>query len=349
MKGGEAIVNSLLSHNVDTFFGLPGVQTYEIFDALYTHSDKVTLYVPKHEQTAGYMAYGYAKSGAGAGIFSVVPGPGVLNAGAALCTAQGASAPVMCITGQVPSGFLGKGYGHLHELPDQLATVGSFTKSARRIEHGAQAPALVNDAFEQMTTGRPGAVHLEMTWDELSRTSSVLISESGIHERSVAIPEAFDVENAIELIKESKFPMLFVGGGATGACEEIQELANLLEIPVVAHRAGRGVVSESEDLGLFGYAGRLLWEHVDLVIAIGTRLEMPYLRWQQYDRYSPRPSYPKLVRIDIDPMEHVRWPADVAITADAKVAVAALLSEVKAGGIASFRLAAAARKAKEIA
>src|SRR4029077_10400672 len=112
-SGGEAIVSGLVAHGVDTVFGLPGAQIYELFDAFQQAQLKVIG--ARHEQACGYMAFGYARSTGRVGVFSVVPGPGVLNAGAALLTAFGCNEPVLCLTGQVPKAFLGKGRGHLHE------------------------------------------------------------------------------------------------------------------------------------------------------------------------------------------------------------------------------------------
>ena len=95
----------------------------------------------RHEQACGYMAFGYARATGKPAVFSVVPGPGVLNASAALLTAFGCNEPVLCLTGQVPTAFLGKGRGHLHEMPDQLATLRTFVKWADRIEYPGNAPA----------------------------------------------------------------------------------------------------------------------------------------------------------------------------------------------------------------
>ena len=140
-SGGEAIVSGLVAHGVDTVFGLPGAQIYGLFDAFQQAQLKVIG--ARHEQACGYMAYGYARSTGRPGVFSVVPGPGVLNAGAALLTAFGSNEPVLCLTGQVPTEFLGKGRGHLHEMPDQLATLRTFVKWADRIEYPDAAPSLV--------------------------------------------------------------------------------------------------------------------------------------------------------------------------------------------------------------
>ena len=100
-SGGEAIVNGLVAHGVDTVFGLPGAQTYGLFDAF--HQAQLKVIGARHEQACGYMAFGYARSSGRPGVFSVVPGPGVLNAGAALLTAFGCNEPVLCLTGQVPT------------------------------------------------------------------------------------------------------------------------------------------------------------------------------------------------------------------------------------------------------
>src|SRR5258707_1225519 len=109
MTGGEAIVSGLVAHGVNTVFGLPGAQIYGLFDAFQQAQLKVVG--ARHEQACGYMAFGYARSSGKPGVFSVVPGPGVLNAGAALLTAFGSNEPVLCLTGQVPTPFLGKGRG----------------------------------------------------------------------------------------------------------------------------------------------------------------------------------------------------------------------------------------------
>src|SRR5215471_3427196 len=163
MTGGEAIVSGLVAHGVNTVFGLPGAQVYGLFDAF--HQAQLKVIGARHEQACGYMAYGYARSTGKPGVFSVVPGPGVLNAGAALLTAFGSNEPVLCLTGQVPTQFLGKGRGHLHEMPDQLATLRTFVKWADRIEYPDIAPTKVSREFQEMMSGRRGPASLEMPWD----------------------------------------------------------------------------------------------------------------------------------------------------------------------------------------
>src|SRR6201982_1888144 len=171
LTGGEAIVSGLVAHGVDTVFGLPGAQVYGLFDAFQQAQLKVIG--ARHEQACGYMAFGYARSSGKVGVFSVVPGPGVLNASAAMLTAFGCNEPVLCLTGQVPKAFLGKGRGHLHEMPDQLATLRTFVKWAERIEYPAGAPTQVSRAFQEMLSGRRGPVALEMPWDVFTQRTGV--------------------------------------------------------------------------------------------------------------------------------------------------------------------------------
>ena len=106
-----------------------------------------------------------------------MPGPGVLNTTAALATAWGVNAPVLCLTGQVPSAMIGRGRGQLHELPDQLATLQTLLKWAERIEHPSQAPQVMARAFQEMLSGRPGPVALEMPWDLFRATAEVTPQE----------------------------------------------------------------------------------------------------------------------------------------------------------------------------
>ena len=177
MSGGDAIVGALLREGVDTIFALPGVQTYGLFDAMARAGKELRVITPRHEQAAGYMAFGYAKACGRPGVFSVVPGPGVLNAAAAMSSAYAASTPVICVTGQVPTPFIGAGMGHLHELPDQLATLRTLTRWSERISRPSEGPALVAEAFRQMLGGRQRPVALEMPWEVFDAREAVALGE----------------------------------------------------------------------------------------------------------------------------------------------------------------------------
>src|ERR1700710_2763164 len=324
ISGGEAIVNGLVAHGVDTVFGLPGAQIYGLFDAFQQAQLKVIG--ARHEQACGYMAYGYARSTGKPGVFSVVPGPGVLNAGAALLTAFGSNEPVLCLTGQVPTQFLGKGRGHLHEMPDQLATLRTFVKWAERIEYPDAAPAMVSRAFQEMLSGRRGPVALEMPWDVFTQRAETSVAKP-FDLFAAPQPDPDRVKVAAALIAGSKTPMIFVGSGAIHARDEILELAEMIDAPVVAFRSGRGIVSNAHELGLTMAAAYKLWPQTDLMIGIGTRLELPTM-----SRWPFRPDGLKSIRIDIDPSEMRRYTPDVAIIADAQAGTRELLASVRKRG-----------------
>ncbi|MGV7214610.1 thiamine pyrophosphate-dependent enzyme [Bradyrhizobium sp. UFLA05-112] len=324
LTGGEAIVSGLVAHGVDTVFGLPGAQVYGLFDAF--HQAQLKVIGARHEQACGYMAFGYARASGKPGVFSVVPGPGVLNASAALLTAFGCNEPVLCVTGQVPTAFLGKGRGHLHEMPDQLATLRSYVKWADRIEAAANAPTVVARAFQEMLSGRRGPASVEMPWDVFTQRAHTAAAQV-LALLPPPQPDPDAVKQAASLIKAAKAPMIFVGSGAIDAREEILELAEMIDAPVVAFRSGRGIVSNAHELGLTMAAAYKLWPNTDLMIGIGTRLELPTM-----SRWPYRPDGLKCIRIDIDPVEMRRFSADAPVVADAKAATADLAAAVRKAG-----------------
>jgi acetolactate synthase-1/2/3 large subunit len=321
MSGADAIVESLLVHGVDTVFGIPGVQTYALYDSFSRAGRKIKVIGPRHEQNTAYMAFGYAKSTGRPGVYSVVPGPGVMNTAAALCTAYGASAPIVCITGQVPSTFVGLGKGHLHEMPDQLGTLQTLTKWAARIEHPAEAPALVAEAFRHATSGRPRPVALEMPWDvfDLKAPVEVLLPS----ENYTIQPDPDRVAKAAALIKGAKNPMIMVGSGAVGAPHEVLALAEMLQAPVVSFRGGRGIVSDEHHLGFTCAAGFKRWHATDVLIGIGCRLELQWFRWPD------QPTNLKIVNIDIDPAQVTRINPTISIVGDARESVTELINALE--------------------
>jgi acetolactate synthase I/II/III large subunit len=324
MTGGEAIVSGLVAHGIDTVFGLPGAQVYGLFDAF--HQAQLKVIGARHEQACAYMAFGYARSSGKPGVFSVVPGPGVLNAGAGLLTAFGANEPVLCLTGQVPTQFLDKGRGHLHEMPDQLTTLRSFTKWAERIEYPDIAPTMVARAFQEMMSGRRGPVALEMPWDVFTQRAEV--GKPQVFDPFPAPqPDPDRIKEAAALIAASKRPMIFVGSGAIHARGDILELAEMIDAAVVGFRSGRGIVSNAHELGLTMAAAYRLWPTTDLMIGIGTRLELPTM-----SRWPYRPDGLKSIRIDIDPVEMRRYTSEVSIISDSKSGTRELLAAVRKGG-----------------
>ena len=321
MTGGDAIVDSLLRHGIDTIYGLPGVQMYGLFDAFARNANRLRVINARHEQTTAYMALGSALSTGKPSAFTVVPGPGVMNTMGALTTAWGVNAPVMCITGQVPSAMIGRGRGQLHEMPDQLATLKTLLKFAERIEHPTEAPQVMARAFQAMLSGRPGPVAVEVPWDMFPATADVTPVEP-LGKRANPLPDPDKIAALAKLVDGARAPMIWVGGGAAHASAEILALAEKIGAPVVSFRTGKGVVDSRHPLSLNTVSGFHLWDKTDLLIGIGTRLDVPIARW------APAPAGLKVARIDIDPAEHRRLPVDVAIVADSADGAAALAALV---------------------
>jgi acetolactate synthase-1/2/3 large subunit len=334
-----------VSHGFDTVFGIPGVQTYGLFDALSRRADEIKVIAPRHEQATAYMAFGYAKVTGRPGVFCVVPGVGFLNASAALASAYGASTPILCLTGEVPSEFIGSGMGHLHELPDQLAMMRGITKWAERIDHPADAERLLGEAFFQMTSGRPRPAALAMPWEVFERRASVGPAPSP-REPAPAPVDGKAVERVAAILREARAPMIMVGGGAMDASEEVRALAERLQAPVVTFRGGLGVLPSEHELSLNCAEGYECWQGTDAALGIGSRMELAWFRW------GPRRADVRHVLIDVDPTQPTRLRTDAAIVADAAAATRALTDALDGhrGADRSAELAEAkARAARKIA
>ncbi|HUI59778.1 MAG TPA: thiamine pyrophosphate-dependent enzyme [Steroidobacteraceae bacterium] len=315
--GGEALVEALLAQGVDTVFALPGVQIYGLFDALAQAANRIRTFGARHEQACGYMAFGYGRSTGRPGVFAVVPGPGILNASAALLTAHGSNTGVLALTGDVMTHFKGRERRQLHEFRDQLEVLRALTKWAGHVQEPGEAAGMVARAFQEMLSGRPGATALQAPWDFFTRQGPVSAAAAAIP-LPVSPIDTDAVDRAAKAISRARAPMIFVGSGALDASREVRSLAQLTGAPVVAFRGGRGVMSDDHPLGLTIASGQRLWPQTDLALVIGSRFELLDMRW----RY--RPDALTVVRIDIDPAEVPRLPADVSIVGDAAVATAAL-------------------------
>ena len=316
MTTARAIVRSLVANGVDTVFGLPGVQLDALFNALHDERNRIRVIHPRHEQAAAYMALGYAQASAKVGAYVVVPGPGILNTTAALATAYGAYAPVLAITGQLPSDAIGQGYGLLHEIPDQLAILRSLTKWAERIEHPTQAAALMHTAFHQLRSGAQRPVAIESPMDVLGLEADIDGIEAAPGAAPIA-PDAGAIEDAAKLIASAEHPVIVAGGGAMHAGEALREVAETLQAPVIAHRMGRGILDDRHPLSVTQPAGAKLWKRADAVLAVGTRFKHYRTAWGAAGLAT--------VRIDVDPAQmHRLGRPDIPILADARLALEAL-------------------------
>jgi acetolactate synthase-1/2/3 large subunit len=314
----EATVETLLRHGLDTVYALPGLHNDPLFDAFYHAGDRLRVIHPRHEQTAAYMALGAALASGKPQAFAVVPGPGLLNAGAALLTAYGMNAPVIGLVGQIPQADIDRGHGHLHEIHDQLGLMCHITKWAARIRSPQEAATLVSHAVWQATSGRQRPVALECALDTWARRAEIVLPDAPLALPVDPIdPEA--VEAAARTLGEAERPMLVLGGGAQDASAEVIAIAEMLEAPVSSYRRGRGVIPSSHRLAVDMPVGHRLWKEADAVLAVGTRFFIQNANWGIDDEL-------KVVRIDIDPEEpdRLRRP-DVALIGDAATQLRALI------------------------
>jgi acetolactate synthase-1/2/3 large subunit len=265
---------------------------------------------------------------------------------------MGNCSPVVCLTGQVPSEYLGRGRGQLHELLDQRATLKTLIKDALHAGSPAEAATAVNRAFHTAKAGRPGPVAVEMCWDTMAEQSEVQI-DAPLCELAPPEPDPDALAQAVELLASASNPMIMCGAGAQNASEAVTALAELLQAPVTAFRSGRGVVAEDHPLAAAPVAARILWDDVDVLLGIGSRLEMPYIRWRNPMRYEAKPSSgPKLIRLDIDALEMSRLVPDVGLVTDAahgcRLLHDALLARVPARPDRLATIAAAVHRARAI-
>jgi acetolactate synthase-1/2/3 large subunit len=325
ISGADAIVESLIVNDVDTVFGLPGGQLDHLFDSFYRVGDKLRIFHTRHEQGAAYMAFGYAQSTGKTGVYTVVPGPGLLNTTAALCTAWACNSPVLAISGQVHLAGIDSGYGHLHEIPDQLGLIRHLTKWAERINHPTETPAILQQAFTELQSGRPRPVEIEMPMDVMEARAVIAKPVRATREEAPPVDPDL-VKAAAKLLLAAKRPMIVIGSGALDAGAELLAVAERLQAPVMAKRKGKGVISDEHYLSQNLPAGHQLWGQADAVLAVGTRLKMPLTMWGKDDDL-------KLVRVDIDPVELGRITRpEVGIVGDARTVLVALLEELEKSG-----------------
>ncbi|WP_323794778.1 thiamine pyrophosphate-dependent enzyme [Nisaea sp.] len=323
MTGGTALVRALTENGIDTVFGLPGIQLDGLFNALYDARNSLRVINARHEQGTAYMAFGYAQSTGKVGAYAVVPGPGLLNTFAALSTAYGCNARVLALTGQIPSNTIGLGLGMLHEIPDQLGQMERLTKWSHRINHPSEVPAVMDQAFRELWSGRPRPVGIEMPLDQLHLKAPVgPITPTVPPEPPEPDPDL--IADAAKMLGEASNPMIFVGGGAYEATEEIRALAEMLQAPVVSYMNGKGVLDDRHPLSLHHPAGNRLWGDADVVISIGCRLQHERMTWGMDEKLS-------IIHVDIDPTELTRvGKPDIGIVADAAGAARALLDKIPA-------------------
>jgi acetolactate synthase-1/2/3 large subunit len=328
LTGGQAVVEQLKIEGIDTLFALPGIQLDGLFDAIYdaVNDGSLRVFHSRHEQTTAYMADGWARSTGKIGTCVVVPGPGLMNALAALSTAYAANSPVLCISGQIQSDMIEFGRGLLHEIPNQLGMVRSATKHAERAVLPEEVPGVLNRAIRTMWEGRVRPVEIEVPQDTLFQKADVqLMPAAGPRPRREPNPD--EVEAAAKLLGGAKNPVIFAGGGVIGgdASEELRQLAELLQAPVVMTNNGKGALSSRHPLAQHGLAAIDLVPRADVLFAVGTRFaDAVTLAW----KLEPGRT---VVQLDVDPEEIGRnYPVTAPVLGDVRAGLAALIDRIPA-------------------
>jgi acetolactate synthase I/II/III large subunit len=240
LTGGQALVAQLQREGVRHIFGIPGVQLDWAVEALREAHDQIDFIVPRHEQTASYMADGYARTTRAEGVSMVVPGPGALNAASGLATAYATSSRTLFIAGQIPSPTIGRGHGMLHEIPDQSGILKSLSKWHAMARSPDEVSTLVHEAFVQLRSGHPRPVALEIPPDVLQGTTDAsLLDRAGT---AAIAPDSNLVMEVAERLRQARFPVIQAGGGAAAADagEALLALAERLQAPVVLTEGARG-------------------------------------------------------------------------------------------------------------
>ncbi|UYV38698.1 thiamine pyrophosphate-binding protein [Rhodobacteraceae bacterium D3-12] len=311
LTGGEALCQALVANGADTLFAIPGIQLDWAVDALAARPE-ISVYVPRHEQSVSYMADGFARVTGKPGVGMVVPGPGMLNATAGLSTAYACNSPMVFLVGQIHSQAVGKGFGNLHEIPDQPGVLRGLSKSHALVMDTAQIPGAVNSAFASAMEGRRRPATVEIPFDHLMSKTTY---DAG--DPTVAQPTQIDtkaIEQAAQLLDDADFPVIYIGGGAVDAGGEIMALADRLGAPIVASDNGRGATPDSHSLTFNALAGRPLISVADVVLVIGSRF---------MDVLAPEPSWPQdgktFIFLNIDPQD-MKEPREAAIAIEGDAA-----------------------------
>ncbi len=317
MTTAEATVATLIAHGFDTVYALPGVHNDHLFDAFHQAAPRLRLVHTRHEQGAAYMALGAALATGKPQTYAVVPGPGLLNSGAALLTAYGMNAAVLALIGQIPAAAIGKGLGHLHEIRDQAGIIARLVDHSSRIDGPAEAQGKTAKAIRSMSEGRPGPAALECAIDVWGKRGMVAAIAAPKPPRTPRIDEDA-VRAAARVLGNARRVLIVAGGGAQNVSPEVTLLSQMLQAPVMAYRRGRGVLDSRDPMSVTLPIGRDLWKEADAVLAVGTKLN-PLTAWGIDSKLS-------VVRIDADPEEPTRFAEPkVAVIGDAAPILARLI------------------------
>jgi acetolactate synthase-1/2/3 large subunit len=330
MNGAQSLVNALEAAGVDVMFGIPGGAILPAYDPIF--DSKIRHILVRHEQGAGHAATGYAQATGRVGVCIATSGPGATNLVTPLADAQMDSVPIVAITGQVPAPAIGT---DAFQEADIRGVTMPVTKHNYLITDPADIPRAIAEAFHIASTGRPGAVLVDIAKDALQKETTFNypknISLAGYN--PVLVPKQESINDAAALIAQSKKPVLYVGGGVikANAAKELMKLAEITGAPVVTTLMARGAFPDShkQHLGMPGMHGTVAavtaLQKADLLITLGARFDDRVTG--KLSTFAPNA---KIIHADIDPAEIGKnRHADVALIGDLKNILQALAPATK--------------------
>src|ERR687889_185435 len=245
MTGGQAVVRSLAEHGVDVAFGIPGVHTLALYDALI--DGPIRHILGRHEQGVGFMADGYARASGKPGVALVITGPGVTNVATAVGEAYTDSSPVLVVASAEDQRWGGKMMGHYHDIRDQTEAIRPVTASQAQATAVGEVPPAIGAAFVRMATSRPRPVYVEIPRDVLETEAEITFPDPVVADRPGPAEE--QIAGAVEELAKAKRGVIIAGGGAatSDAGAGIAAIAERLGAPVIGSQTGKGVGSETED------------------------------------------------------------------------------------------------------
>ena len=339
----QTLVSWLKSMGVEVIFGIPGVHTIELYRAL--PGAGIRHVTPRHEAGAGFMADGYARISGRFGVALVITGPGLTNILTPMAQARADSVPMLVISGVNARQTLGKGRGHLHELPDQQALAATLCP-AFHLGRAEDLPATLAQIARALASGRPGPVHLQIPLDLMAERAPGL---SGRTARPPALPPypardltrdlTPDLNAANRLLAQAQSPVILAGGGCRGAGDAVQALAERLGAPVILTTNARGLM-HAHPLAVPASPSlcpvRDLIRSADRLLVLGSELGPTDCDMNEDGGF---PASDGMIRVDIDARQLARHPGALSVQGD----VAAILSQLTRVTPASGGPARAAR------
>ncbi|WP_420879444.1 thiamine pyrophosphate-binding protein [Rhodococcus sp. (in: high G+C Gram-positive bacteria)] len=344
-NGGTAVALALEALGVDCVFAIPSAHNLAILKAIHQRA-RIRVVGCRHEQGVAHAADGYARTTGRLAVAIVSTGPGTANAMGGMYEAHHASSPVMLITSQVESRYLGRGFGYVHEADNQAAMLRSVCRDVRTIERADEIAETVVQSGRTAVRGRPRPVAVEVPTD-LQEQEGLEIPVAALHSEAARPtprirPTRESLDRAAELLSSARRPLIWAGGGVirSGAETALRRFAEKWDAPILTSREGRGSVPEDGERALGAVATtaemRGFVSRCDVLLAVGTR-------FQQYPTGEWTVPFPtRMVHLDVDPSVIGRgYPPEVAVIGDAEVGLEMLtkaLSE-RAVGEAAARTA----------